>query len=301
MTDENPPIPERVRSFFESTPVPEDPIDELIDDLQYQALLDIDPSALRVSELRLRLAGPSIRDGFYDSDVQNALAGPLGKELSAAAGSKHPQQTRLGLVGISPGSVILHYRPSEPVLPAPGGEEGVEIVPADMAVRKVLSLHRMFEDQANPAEIAAFAGTSKALLKGAKGVVEALERFDLELSATWWSPSGEKVRSLLTKRGRDHAVGVFKHQELAERISISGRVSALDEDGIVTVRTPTQKYAVRVEEDAVADFELGETVHLYVRAVAHVDQVGLKGRSDYTLMWRERDPDELDLSDPPTF
>ena len=278
MTDERFPLPsERAEAFFESVAEPDELMDDLLDDARYEAARQHDPSLVRATELRLRLVGPGVRDGFYDPAVEERLAGPLGKEL-AAAGDPKLEQTRLGLVGISPGSVVLHYRPMIATLADSGPQSGLEITPADMAVRRVLRLHDLFEAGAPAAQIAQATANNDALLRGARGVVDVLRAFELDLSATWWSPSGDSVRSTLTRRGRDHAASIFRQAEQDDFERIWGLVTALDVDGIVTVRRQATKFHIVVERDAVRDFELGERVHLLIKSTAHVDQVGLKRR-----------------------
>lgn len=292
--DQFPSASERAQRFFASTPEPDALIEDVLDDAYFQAARDMDPTLRRVAELRLRLVGPRVRDGIYDPAVEERLAGPLGKEL-AAAGDPKMEQTRLGLVGISAGSVVLHYRPMVAELSNEGDQAGLAITPADAAVRRVLRLHDLFEREAPAAEIVRAARENEALLRGARGVVETLRDFDLDLSATWWSPSGDMVRSTLTKRGRDHASVMFAKAERDEPEQVWGLVSALDVDGFVTVRRQTTKTQVRVPREQVAEFALGERVHLLVLRTAHVDQVGLQRRKvEHTLVDRLAPDPHLD-------
>lgn len=293
MSTSEQPLPERVHRFFEEANEPEGLLADVFDDAAYQAASRMDPSLARSSELRLRLVGPSVQDGFYDSDVQDAIAGPLGREVAAAAGPG-AGAARIGLVGVSSGSVVLHYRPHTPMVVAAEDQAPLEVSSADVAIRRVLSLHNMLEAGRPAAEIANATNKHKDLLRNARAVVEGLDRFGLDLSATWWSPSGQAVRSVLTEKGRTYAQGIFRKDDHEEEVPVSGLVTALDLDGLVTIRQGQLKYPVHVEREDVRLFELGETVHLVLRRVEKVDRVGLKAKQHtYNLVRRLGSESEL--------
>lgn len=290
------PMSRRVRDFFEEAPEPEGSLQEVFDDAEYEAARHLDPSLHRASELRLRLIGPAAQSGWYNSEVQDALAGPLGREVAAAAGPDN-EAARIGLVGVSEGSVVLHYRPQTPLIEA-DNDSGIEVSSADVAIRRVLELHRMFETGRPAAEIAGATKGHHDLLKNARAVVEGLDRFQLDLNATWWPPSGPMVRSLLSERGRTHAQGIFAKQDETDVFAIFGRVTALDIDGVVTVREGQTKYPVQVEAGEVRAFTLGGTVHLRIRSRSKVDRVGLRSRNVHYELIDRIDVDTLPISGP---
>lgn len=287
---------ERAREFLTGLDDVPDDADEVLFESRVEALRRVIPGAGPHAELHLRLAGPNVRDGFYDAEMEAALADPLRREFSAAAGSKVTPQVELGLVGVSSGSVVLHYRPKVVELSDEGTQKGVEVVPADSAIRRVLRLHNLFESRANADEIKAMTRGNDALLRGARDVVHALTKFDLEMSATWWAPSGSPVRSRLTSQGRTYAEGIFSQTERSERVQVWGLVSALDVDGIVTVRRSGSRHVVKIDPEEVGQFTLGEQVHMIVQQTAQVDRVGLKGRPVYEFVRMLQADDDVPLA-----
>jgi hypothetical protein len=292
---------DRARDFLAGLEDVPDDADEVLFESRVEALRRVVPGAGPQAELRLRLAGPNVRDGFYDAEMEAALADPLRREFAAAAGSKATPQVELGLVGVSSGSVVLHYRPKVVELSDAGAQTGVEVVPADAAIRRVLRLHNLFESQADADEVKAATQGNDGLLRGARDVVHALTRFDLEMSATWWAPSGSPVRSRLTRQGRTYAEGIFSQAEQSEPVQVWGLVSALDVDGLVTVRRSGSRHVVKIDPEEIGQFVLGEEVHMIVQRTAQVDRVGLSGRPAFKfvrMLQRDEDvPLALDESD----
>lgn len=275
---------QRARDFLADLEEVPDDADEVLFESRVEAFRRIAPDGGPQAELRLRLAGPDVRDGFYDADMEAALADPLRREFAAAAGSKTTPQLELGLVGVSSGSVVLHYRPKVMNLSDDGPQAGVGMVPADAAIRRVLRLHNLFESQANPDEVRAVTQGNEGLLRGARDVVHALTRFDLEMTATWWAPSGSPVRSRLSREGRTYAEGIFNQTERSEPVQVWGLVSALDVDGLVTIRRPGGRHVVKIDAEEIGQFMLGEEVHMIVERTAQVDHVGLSSRPAFRFM-----------------
>jgi hypothetical protein len=275
---------ERARAFLASLDDVPDDQDDVLFDARVEALRRVMPDAGPRTELRLRLAGPNVRDGFYDAEMESVLADPLRREFSAAVGAKPSQQVEFGLVGVSAGSVVLHYRPKVLSVSDEGPQSGVEIVPADGAIRRVLRLHDLFESQADAAEIRAATQGNDQFLRGARDVVHALTRFDLEMTASWWSPRGDTIRSRLTRQGRTYAEGIFSQAEDTSQVQVWGLVAALDVDGLVTIRRSGSQHRVKVEPEQVSLFVLGEQVHIVATRTAQVDLVGLSGRPNFEFV-----------------
>src|SRR5689334_19033279 len=96
---------ERARDFLAGLEDIPDDADDVLFEARVEALRQVAPDAGPHAELRLRLAGPNVRDGFYDAEMEAALADPLRREFASAVGPKSSPQVELGLVGVSSGSV----------------------------------------------------------------------------------------------------------------------------------------------------------------------------------------------------
>lgn len=87
---------ERARNFLAGLDAVPDDADEVLFDARVEALRSVMPGAGPHAELRLRLAGPNIRDGFYDSEMESALADPLRREFATTAGTKSSPLVEVG-------------------------------------------------------------------------------------------------------------------------------------------------------------------------------------------------------------
>lgn len=188
---------------------------------------------------------------------------------------------------------MLHYRPKVVELSDDGPQAGV-VVPTDAAIRRVLNLHNMFEQQADADQIRAVTQNNDGFLRGARDVIRALTRFDLEMTATWWTTSGAPIRSRLTEQGRTYAEGIFSKREQTDPVRVWGIVSALDVVGVVTVRRPpNSQHHVKIEPSHIAEFTLGEPVHMLVERTAQVDRVGLSGRPVFEFIRMLEDNEDV--------
>lgn len=285
----------RAAALLEALTVPDGLLGDVIMDAEDELSRRLDPEWRRDVELQIRLQGERAQRGMYDPEVEAELAGPLGRELSAALG-KSRKTTRLGLYAISDGSVVLHYRVRENPAVDDSQPTAVDVSAADRAVRQVLRLHSMFEQQATATEVSAFGDRHPGLLKAARGVVEALVKYDLDMSATWQPPSGEPVRSVLSHRGRTYARGLFDQIDKPKLVQVTGLVSVLDLDGSVTISTSTKhRTQISVERDEIDEFELGEQASVWAEAITPEDQVGLKGRAKYRFVRHIASDETLDI------
>lgn len=293
---ELPPARQRAIELLAGLDEPEDLLGDVISDAESEVADRFGIADDAPAELQIRLQGERARDGFYDPDVEAELSGPIGKELSAALG-KAKRSTKLGLVNISDGSVVLHYRVQELAAGDEDEERLTELSTADRAVRNVLDLHRLFERQASAAEVGSFASRHNGLLKASRGVVEALAKFDLDMSATWRSPSGERVRSVLSQRGRDYAQGLFQRLDETEPIQVIGKVAVLDIDGAVTIATSGKhRTLIELDPEQVDEFSLGESAAIWADVIVPTDRVGLKGKARHRFL-RHIEPTEPLWSD----
>jgi hypothetical protein len=119
-------------------------------------------------------------------------------------------------------------------------------------------------------------------VEAARKLTEALDKYDLNMSGKWRSPTGGRVQSKLTETGRNYARGIFKQIDKPDQTVVSGRITALDLDGIVTVQqVSNRKCKVHLDDPAgitSGGFVLGEEVSLLVEIIEARDQVGLGGR-----------------------
>lgn len=293
---------ESVRAFLSELPEPEGDVFEVLEEAEDAAARRMQPDLPPFSYLVIRLSGDSVADGGVKHDIANDLLGPIGAELQAAA--DRPAESEMTLVRITRGSLVLHYKPKQPLASSEPGQVEVEVSPVDQAVRDTFELHNMLERGELPAVIANRFGENKRLLKTARKLTEALDKHDLDMSGKWRSPTGGRVQSNLTERGRTYAKGLFKQIDKPKETIVTGRITGLDLDGIVTVQqVSNRKRKVHLEDPAgitSSGFTLGEEVSLRVEVVEAQDQVGLSGR-DHLKYIEHVHQDVLDIPDESTW
>ncbi|KAA9134827.1 hypothetical protein [Microbacterium caowuchunii] len=285
-------------AFFTNVPDIDDDLGDALLDAQVAAAERLNPSMKAQSLLLVRLAGEHIVDGWMDADLQNEILTPLVKEIELAAPRKAKRLARMGLVGVSSGSVVLHYRPLAEAGLSQDNQLAYEVHPADSAVLRVSELHDFFETEENPAVIASAFGQQRRLLRQSRLLVEALEKYSVNLSTRWWGPTSKRAVSRISERGRQHALKIFRAEEQDELIQLRGMVTALDIDGIVTVTDALRRrHRVTVDATLLQDerFTLGLTVFLEAREIQEVDGVGQnQGWNRYEFV-RHLDQPTLDL------
>ncbi|ASN39197.1 hypothetical protein CGQ24_09320 [Arthrobacter sp. 7749] len=290
---------ESVSAFLAELPVPEGDVFEVFEEAEDAAARRMQPDLPPFSYLVIRLSGEAVADGGVNHEVANDLLGPIGAEIQAAA-ARRSAESEMTLVRITRGSLILHYKPTQPTATSqPGQVEEVELSPVDQAVRDTFELHNMLERNEHSAVIASRFGENKKFLKAARKLTESLDKHDLNMSGKWRSPSGRRVESNLTESGRTHARGIFKLIDRPATKVVSGRITALDLDGIVTVQqVSNRKRRVHLEDPAAVTtggFVLGEEVSLLVEVIEAKDQVGLGGREQLKFIGHYTQ-DTLDFS-----
>lgn len=280
----------RPDTFFDDVPDVEEDLGEVILDAQIDAAEHLNPAQAATSLLIVRLTGHGITDGWIDQSMQEAILGPFTQEVQHAASSETQVQAhvRLGLVGVGSGSVLLQYRPRIPEIAANDEQLAFAVHPADSAVLRVSELHDLLEQEAPAPAIASAFKNENKLLAQTRKLVEALEKYDVNLSTRWWGPTSTRRRSALTQRGRAHGLRVFTAMERDDEVSIHGMVTNADIDGtLIVTSTANHKHKVNVGYDRVSDpeFALGRQVHIWALRVQEVDGVGVSQKRDrYTFL-----------------
>lgn len=276
-----------VSAFLSELPDPEGDVFEVFEEAEDAAARRMQPDLPPFSYLVIKLTGEAVADGGVNQDVANDLLGPIGAEIQAAA-DKSAAESEMTLVRISRGSLVLHYKPKYPLAALRPDQADVEVSPVDRAVRDTFDLHNMLERGELPAVIASRFGENKKLLKTARKLTEALDKHDLNMGGKWRSPTGGRVQSQLTERGRTYAKGIFKQIDKPAQTVVNGRITALDIDGIVTVQqVRDRKRKVHLQDPAeitTGGFSLGEEVSLLVEIIEARDQVGLGGREQLRFL-----------------
>lgn len=290
---------DEVHSFLSALPEPEGDVFEVFEEAEDEAARRMQPDLPPFSYLVIKLSGDAVADGGVNHEIANDLLGPIGAEIEAAA-DKRSAESEMSLVRITRGSLVLHYKPKRPLASSEPGQVEVEVSPVDQAVRDTFDLHNMLERGELPAVIASRFGENKKLLKTARKLTEALDKYELDMNGKWRSPTGGRVQSNLTERGRTYAKGIFKQIDKPKETIVTGRITGLDLDGIVTVRqVSNRKRKVHLEDPAditTRGFDLGEEVSLRVEVVEAHDQVGLHGREHLKYLEHVRQ-DVLDFPD----
>lgn len=278
----NPSRSESVLAFISDLPVPEGDIFEIFEEAEDSAARRVNPDMPPFAYLTIRLTGHAVSGGGVNHEIANDLLGPIGAEIQAAAGPQ-AKESEMTLVRISRGSLVLHYKPTHALAEIRSGQvEKIEVSPVDQAIRDTFELHNMLETNEASAAIASRFGGNQKLLKAARTLTESLDKHDLNMKGKWRSPLGGRVESAITENGRTYARGIFKKIDKPETKVITGRITALDIDGIITIQqSGDRKRRVHLDDPAVittGDFVLGETVTLHVEIVENKDQLGLSGR-----------------------
>ncbi|WP_251440153.1 hypothetical protein [Microbacterium sp. USTB-Y] len=289
----------RREALFADVPEIEDDLGEAILDAQIAAAERLDPSQAASSLFLVRLSGPGVVDGWIEQGMQDEILGPLTKEVEYAAPSAARSDVRLGLVGVSSGSVLLHYRPLSPALPPSPKQLHYSTHPADSAVLRVLELHDFLERETDVHTIGSAFKEDQDVLRQARKLVEALEKHSVNLTTRWWGSTSVRRMSKITQRGRRHALRIFTAQEQDTPQQVQGMVTGLDISGIVTVAgaSGNKKYKVDVGSERISDpeFTLGRRVFMLVRKIQDVDQVGVSQTHARFRFVRHLDQTPLDF------
>jgi hypothetical protein len=268
-----------------------DDLEEVLDRSLLEAAQRLDPQASLEGDLSAHLTGRSVGQGSIDWEAAQALLGPLRAEVVAAAPA-HPDLARMELVAITSGSVVLHFRPAVSVMPADVSSEipsAYSVV--DGAVGAVMHIHDQLEQGVVAAEIAS--GASLDLLKATRRLVEAMDKFDLELELGWRSSTGRRRRSALTARGREHAGRVFDSVKSHEEIVRGGRIIEMGLSGHVKLKQGTKAafevYVPEEKRSLLEELRLGQQVTFRLEHDFAADRVGIPREDRYTFIERAGD------------
>jgi hypothetical protein len=288
----------RAQQFLEQTEEPAGDLGEILFDARIDSAEQLDPSNRPQSLWLVRISGSQIRNGWLDTEMQNSIVAPLGREVSAATPGDGREEARIGLVGVSSGSVILHFRPSSPSREPSGIQLNYPVSPADAAIQKVSELHDLLENQAPPEEIGARFGKQQSLLKQAKVLIAGLSASGVDLSTRWWASDSSRMVSKLSQSGQEYGKHIFETQLVDDDEVVQGMVTSLDIEGFVTVTGSigsNRKRKVNVGAEAIRStrFALGTNVYLLAKKVIEVDSVGLTPHKPVYTFIRHLDDDTL--------
>lgn len=282
----HPEFSERAKRFFAQYDEPSGDIADLVDAAAYEAALSVDPALAIRSRLSVRLHSTTGKDvpGWLPEKVQEKVAAPLCRQFAVAL-EKPQESLELGLVGISEGSVVLHFEPR--VKADLGDDKLLSLSTMDLAVEKVIQLNTLLEDEAPVERISAQFGTARKLLKATRTVMTGLDECDLNMGVKWFGSSGEVRTSEVTSRARSHARSVFRGLVEDAPKDIEGYICGVDLSGSVVLADalPAWKHrkTISVDQDAMDRFKhrVGEWVRLAVEEKKKVDSVGLHDKTSW--------------------
>lgn len=290
----------RAQEFLEQTEEPVGDLGEILFDARVDSAEQLDPWNRPTSLWLVRLSGSRIRDGWLDTEMQNSIVAPLGREVTAATSGDAREEAKIGLVGVSSGSVILHFRPSTPSRAPSDLQLNYPVSPADAAIQKVSELHDLLETQAPAEEISARFEQQQKLLKQAKDLIVGLSASGVDLSTRWWASDSSRRISRLSQSGQEYGNHIFETQVVKDDEVIQGMITSLDIEGFVTVTGSVagkskSKYKVDVGAEAIrsARFALGAKVYLLAKKVTEIDSVGLMPHRPMYTFIRHLDDDSL--------
>lgn len=281
-----PEFSERAKRFFAQYDEPNGDIADILDASAYEAALSADPTLAIRSRLNVRLRSTTDEGvpGWVPERVQERVAAPLCRQFAVAL--DRPQESlELGLVGVSEGSVILHFEPRAKA----EHEDGrlISLSSLDLAVEKIAQLNSLLEEEAPLGEIAAKFGTARKLLKATRAVMDGLDQCDLDMGVTWYGSSGSVRTSEVTSRARGHARSMFRRLEREQPATVDGYIGAVDLSGSIALvdALPAGRHrkTVKVAPEEMGRFmrRVGEWVVLSVEEKNEVDSVGLRSKTSW--------------------
>lgn len=272
---ESPSVRAKIASFAQLPASTSELSDILIDSKLELAQLG-DPSTQGL--LLVRLSGDSISDGFMDRELQEQIVQPLIREIEESTPKKIRDSARVGLVGVSTGSVVLHFRAR--VSSSQPGQNDLDFAMDNLEgpILRVNELHSMLEAQTPAVEISRVFGREQGLLKQARRLVRNLSDQGISLSSHYAGAAGSIIRSQLGTQGQKHALKVFESAVRDETVTVTGLVTALSIEGEVTVtRSPKRRTIVEVGAVRIRDARLSLGEHVSIRAtkIQEFDHVGV--------------------------
>jgi hypothetical protein len=261
-------------------------LDEVLDRNLYDAISDYDSRSGLRRWLSLRFTGQNIEGRLGVEAVEDVLNG-FRRELEGAGAAtvKTAGLLKLDLVGFSSGSAILHLAPADTADVDPGdnsdtGQQNITAGPdqIDVALGVVTELHSTAE---SAGDMLRFWGQD-ALLKGFSALVDALDRYELDMGITWRGSTGRRYSAQLTSEGRDYVRQYLERADTAEMVTVIGRVVELNISGSFDVKTGTSsnspRYTIMTDgEDSLLNLglKLGQNVRLRALKRTFRNQVGV--------------------------
>lgn len=254
-----------------------------------EAARHYDPTAALGEELIVRLRGPKAEDGGLSFSIGDALLKPLQDSVSSAAND----DVELEIVSLSQGSTVLHVRPRSVQEVEEEHEVRVDSSSVDHAMRALLRLVAAVEHQQDVREWLGVLGSLDRL-------VDALQKFDLNVNLTWFALDGEARVAELTAQGRTYYLGLQDTTKERSHRPITGRVTELREAGVVKIKAGSSRrspaYEVRVEPaDLIGmHLELGQLVGFLVREDVVRDKLGREHGRTWTYVRHLSSGDSFD-------
>ncbi|GAA2381033.1 hypothetical protein Cme02nite_15330 [Catellatospora methionotrophica] len=276
---------------------PEDQVDltEVFDRHLFEALQEYHPGQRLDRTLDLRLSGQSAELGTLDFTITNEVYEEFGAEVSSAAVFLGmPVAPTFALVGVSPGSVVLHLAPSLPELD--DAEDGAlpDLVadPVDGLLECLNSLHQYAEQN----ELQRFVASgrdagrrgknqenpSEPVLKALHGLVKVLDKHNLSLDLRWRAGDGRNRRSQLTERGRAYVRRLWDTHEVVSPKEFSGRIVGMSLNTFTIKPGSARKVDITVEGDEGVlrlNLPFGEPVTVLAEEVHEVNSLGIQTKS----------------------
>lgn len=261
-------------SFFES-----------FDSITVDDARRLDKFASQRSSFIARLTGENVKSGSIDAEVLNDVVSPLRLEVASASGSG-PESTRLELVGIGPGSAVLHFEPVAGSLA--DDDAGRQMARVDSAIGRVLEAHRFIEENGDVRQLRNQFGD---LLDGLGKLTSAMLVHEVELDLVWRSPAGVTTSPVhLGQRGLSYAKRVFERMDFSESVDAEGFVYGVSLTGELVIKRNLSKpksatFHVRMDPETIAGhrFGLGDFVRVELERRSTRDLTGREYSFSYHL------------------
>lgn len=255
----------RMRDLVQEEPLSSDGFDTAMRRNQLQAFQEMDPHANFEEELTLRLMGEEVPKGVLLVGTADPIVRRLQEVVTRAAATK----VQLGLVGISPGSTVLHLCPVYPEAASvnssdemPDTDQRSEVLISEDESESLVD-HAMHEliRLVEAAETGNSLEASPSMLAAFEELVATLDKSGIDVDLGWYSQSGVVRTSRLSSVGRQHTQSRMRPRVRRSIKVIKGYVTELSapsgQGRLVLKSSITNKRGNKVEIETDELIQLG--------------------------------------------
>lgn len=271
--------------------------DALFDQAWLHAARRFDSSARLRPELAVHVAGDKVGPGRLRLRLADDLFGPLQSEVDAAL--PNSAVTELELTGVSAGSAVLHFQPSDHAEAHGSGHLPLAVSQIDHAISRVLDVHDAVENESSPDEIRSLAN-AMGVLQHFSRLTNVLDEHGLTLAMAWRSGDGRRRRSNLSRRGLSYGRELFEWTQYEEIQHVSGFVYVQSMRNLLTLKADpandkSKTYEIVIPRTTLqaATLTLGQYVRVHAIHRYRRNQLGQTSEHKYEFVGFADDASEV--------